>query len=37
MTSSQKAIKEKDDFFKFQHHLCEELSRLKNIHHQSIF
>lgn len=29
MTSSQKAIKEKNDFFKFQHHLCEELSRLK--------
>lgn len=29
MTNSPKANKEKDDFFKFQHHLCEELSRLK--------
>lgn len=29
MTNSLIAKKEKDDFFNFQHHLCEELSRLK--------
>ncbi len=30
MAKSQKANTEQDDFFNFQKHLCEELSRLKN-------